>query len=105
MNAARSIVEDELEAVRKLCAYHRVARLEVFGSAADGTFNAASSDLDFLVTFQPLAPSARADAYFGLLAALQDLFEREIDLVEAEAVTNPYFRRSIDASRMVLYAT
>lgn len=94
----------QIEAVRTLCAQYQVARLELFGSAVDGTFNAATSDLDFLVTFQPLEPAARADAYFGLLAALQDFFEREIDLVEAKAVTNPYFRRSIDASGTVLYA-
>jgi predicted nucleotidyltransferase len=104
MNTAVAIQAEQLKAVRELCRHNHVQRLEVFGSATNGTFDPASSDLDFLVTFQPLQPAARADAYFGLLAALQDLFQREIDLVEAEAVTNPYFRRSIDESRTVLYA-
>jgi predicted nucleotidyltransferase len=78
--------------------------LELFGSAANGRFDATASDLDFLVEFEPLSPADRADAYFGLLAALQDLFQRDIDLVEAEAINNPYFRQTVQAGRTVLYA-
>lgn len=104
MSIVSTVLANQHEAVKQLCRQHRVARLEIFGSAANGRFSAANSDLDFLVSFQQLSPIERADAYFGLLAALQDLFEREVDLVEAEAVTNPYFLTSVDASRMVLYA-
>ena len=73
-------------------------RLELFGSATNGRFDATSSDLDFLVEFQPLGPVDRADAYFGLLAALQDLFQRDVDLVETEAINNPYFRKTATSS-------
>jgi predicted nucleotidyltransferase len=78
--------------------------LELFGSAARGEFEIGRSDLDFLIHFKPVPPAARANAYFGMLAALQDLFQCEIDLVEADAVTNPYLKRTINADRMVLYA-
>ena len=80
------------------------ARLELFGSAATERFDVAHSDVDFLVEFSPLRPADRANAYFGLLADLQDLFQRDIDLVESEAVTNPYFKRFVDAQRTVVYA-
>jgi predicted nucleotidyltransferase len=98
------VIDQQLEAVQQLCRRHHVARLELFGSAANGNFDSTESDLDFLVEFEPLSPSDRADAYFGLLATLQDLFGREIDLVEVEAVTNPYFLQSLAATRKVLYA-
>jgi predicted nucleotidyltransferase len=98
------VIDQQLEAVQQLCRRHYVARLELFGSAANGNFDSTESDLDFLVEFEPLSPSDRADAYFGLLATLQDLFGREIDLVEVEAVTNPYFLQSLAATRKVLYA-
>ena len=64
------------------------------------------SDLDFLVDFQPMPPSAHSKAYFGLWFALQDLFGRKVDLVEMEtvAVTNPFFLKAILPSRRVLYA-
>ena len=51
-----------------------------------------------------LSPGEHADAYFGMLEALQDLFERNIDLVEIKAITNPYFLESINRTRTVLYA-
>jgi hypothetical protein len=98
------VIDQQLEAVQQLCRGHYVARLELFGSAANGNFDSTESDLDFLVEFEPLSPSDRADAYFGLLATLLDLFGREIDLVEVEAVTNPYFLQSLAATRKVLYA-
>jgi predicted nucleotidyltransferase len=104
MATVTAIVSDQLAAVRKLCAEHHVRRLEVFGSATSDRFDATDSDLDFLVEFEPLAPVDRADAYFGLLAALQDLFERDVDLVETEAINNPYFRNVVDQQRIVVYA-
>ena len=104
MIAAPIIVNEQLGAVRQLCRKYHVARLELFGSAAKGKFDEAHSDLDFLIDFEPLKPSARADAYFGMLASLQDLFQCDIDLVESAAVTNPYFKQALDADRTVLYA-
>jgi predicted nucleotidyltransferase len=45
-----------------------------------------------------------ADRYFGLLAALEDLFARPIDLVMIPAIKNPYFLQGIKPSRTLLYA-
>ena len=104
MPAAPTIIDRQLKTIHQLCHENQVARLELFGSAADGTFDLANSDVDFLVEFQPLSPADRADAYFSLLAELQDLFQRDIDLVESEAITNPYFKQLVDAQRTVLYA-
>jgi len=104
MSSTSIIVSEQLDAVRRLCREHRVARLELFGSAAKGGFDFEHSDLDFLIEFIPLSPAERAEAYFGMLAALQDLFQREIDLVESAAVTNPYFKQTVDAVRTVVYA-
>lgn len=92
------------EELKELCRRHHVERLELFGSAATGQFNPPASDLDFLVQFVPLTPSQRADAYFGLLHGLEDLFDRRIDLVTVEAIGNRWFLRSIDPQRTVLYA-
>jgi hypothetical protein len=105
MSIAPAIIGDQLEAVRQRCRHHRVARLELFGSAAGGQFDFDNSDLDFLVDFVPLTPVDRADAYFGLLADLQDLFQRDVDLVEIEAIDNPYFKQSVEATRTLLYVT
>jgi predicted nucleotidyltransferase len=97
-------VTDRLDAIRQLCRRYHVGRLELFGSAATGEFDELSSDVDFLVDLRPVDSATRADDYFGLLADLQDLFGRNIDLVEVGAITNPYFKRAIESTRTVLYA-
>lgn len=90
--------------VEELCRRYRVRTLEVFGSAADGTWNPQHSDLDFLVDFLPLEKGELAPDYFGLLHALEDLFDRKIDLVMPRAIRNPYFLRGVNQSRRVIYA-
>jgi predicted nucleotidyltransferase len=102
--AMLSLINEHRPEIERLCVRHHVARLELFGSAATGDFEAAKSDLDFLVHFVPLSPPQKADAYFGLLHGLQDLFHRQIDLVSAEAMRNPFFQQSIQPQRTVLYA-
>jgi predicted nucleotidyltransferase len=82
-----------------LCRRCNVRRLDAFGSAVTGRFEAARSDVDFLVAFEPLAPAAYADAYFGLREGLERLFGREIDLVIEASLANPYFRRQVEAER------
>lgn len=98
-------IEDKREALRDLCMKYKVRRLEIFGSAVTGEdFDSERSDLDFLVEFLPLRQGEYADTYFGLLEALEDLFNRHVDLVMTGAIKNPYFLEAIDKNRKVLYA-
>ena len=99
-----SIVENRLTELSNLCAEFRVRRLELFGSAVSGEFEFGSSDLDFLVEFEPMGPSEYAAAYFGLHEALTELLHRPVDLVVMTAIDNPYFLRAIEPSRTLLYA-
>lgn len=96
-------IGEQIEAVAELCRKHRVRRLEVFGSAADGTFDPARSDLDFLVEYQALQPGEKYEAYFGLWEGLEALFSRKVDLVELEFQSNPYFIQGVNESRRVIY--
>lgn len=99
-----AIIDSRLSELEKLCRKHRVRRLEVFGSAADGTFDPSRSDIDFLVEFEPLDPPKLADAYFGLLADLESTFQRKIDLVTPKAIRNPFFLRGVNETRRLIYA-
>lgn len=98
------LVTQHQEILTRLCHQFRVRRLAVFGSAASDQFQPAASDLDFVVEFLPQTPREHTDAYFGLWEALQKLFERRVDLVEREAVRNPYFSRTLDETAAELYA-
>jgi len=97
-------IRENSEPLETLCRRFRVRRLELFGSAANGEFDPATSDLDFLVEFEELDADAYADTYFGLLEELGALFQRKVDLVMPSAVKNPYFLQSIERSRTLLYA-
>ena len=98
-------IEQERGRLAELCRRYRVRRLAVFGSALREDFDPKRSDLDFVVEFAPLPEGTYADTYFGLIEALEQLFGRRVDLVEAGSVRNPYIRREIEAHQETLYAS
>ena len=63
-----------------------------------------ASDPDFPVEFQSLPAGAYADAYFGLLEALERLFGSPVDLVVDSAIRNPFFRQRVEETRTQIYA-
>ena len=97
-------VEQRRPEVETLCRRFRVRRLELFGSAAAGDFRAGTSDFDFLVEFQDPGEPGYANRYFGLLEALEELFRRPVDLVVPSAIRNPFFRESVERTKVPLYA-
>lgn len=96
-------IVDRRSDLAALCRHYRVSRLEVFGSAASGSFRAGDSDIDFLVEFEA-ADAGYTDRYFRLLESLEQLLGRQVDLVVASAIKNPYFRDSVARSKALLYA-
>ena len=97
-------VREQQAAVAAACRRYAVARLELFGSAATGTFDPTRSGLDFLVALGPHPTLSRFEHYFGLREALQALFGRPVDLVMVDALRDPYFIDSVTATRQLLYA-
>ena len=97
------LVNKHRDEVEELCERCKVQQLYLFGSAATGEFRASTSDLDFLVRFKPATPAQHADQYFQLIDGLKDLFHRRIDLLELDAVKNPYFLESAESNRVLLY--
>ena len=98
------LLERHREQLAELCRRYHVAQLEVFGSAAEGEADADARDIDLLVEFADAPNMGPADQYFGLLAELQTLLNRPVDLVCADAMRNPYFIREVNRSRSPLYA-
>jgi hypothetical protein len=98
-------IDERRAEIEQLCRRYRVQRLDLFGSAAGGGFRPDESDLDFLVEFHADARGpGYADRYFGLLESLEELFHRPVDLVVASAISNPFFRQSVEETRVRLYA-
>ena len=103
-SALPALIESRRADIGRICARFGVRRLELFGSAATGTFDPAHSDVDFLVDFDLNGHPDRFEQYFGMKEALEALFGRPVDLVEEGASTNRYFLESLNRTRRLLYA-
>lgn len=97
-----ALVADKLKEIEALCQKHRIARLDLFGSAATGTFDPATSDLDFLVDLGEYDASV-LDRYLGLANDLEALFGHEVDLVTVKSLKNPYFIAALNHTKAMLY--
>ena len=88
--------------IDKLCKKHKVKNLYVFGSALTEKFN-EKSDIDLIVDFDSVDLNNYADNYFDLKFSLQNIFQRTIDLLEEQAIKNPYFKKVVHSQRQLVY--
>ena len=98
------IIENNREKLIELCKKYGVAELDIFGSAATDDFDDKTSDIDLLVEFDDSIKQNRFDNFFNLLAELQQLFKRSIDLVEPGGLKNPYFIETVNQTKRRIYA-
>jgi len=95
-------VQLDREALAEFCRKWRIRELSLFGSALRDDFG-PESDLDFLVSFEPGAPLDLFD-----LADMKEDLEahcgRPVDLVEKDALRNPWRKREILRTHEVIYA-
>jgi len=97
-----TLIDRNIDTIRSLCKKHKVAKLFVFGSILTDHFR-KNSDIDFIVDFQNMELYDYADNYFEFKAALENIFKRKIDLLENQAINNPYLRQSIDSQKQIVY--
>jgi hypothetical protein len=98
-------IASKLDDIIRLCREHGVKRLEIFGSAARGDdFDEERSDADFLVEFKTISKTDPLGEFFGLESALSAVLGRDVDLVEASALRDPYIIRSANSERQLVYA-
>ncbi|MEI3119330.1 MAG: nucleotidyltransferase domain-containing protein [Parabacteroides johnsonii] len=61
------------------------------------------SDIDLVVDFENIPLEEYADNYFDLKDSLSAILQREIDLLEDQAIRNPILRKNIDSSKLIIY--
>lgn len=88
--------------IADFCQRWKIREFSLFGSVI-GDDARPDSDIDVLVSFKEDA----SWSFFDLIAMtgeLKTLFGREVDLVEKEALRNPFRRHSILTNREIIYA-
>ena len=96
-------VQLDRKILEEFCRKWRIRELSIFGSALRRDYG-PESDLDFLVSFDPGTPWS----LFDLIEMKEELETRlghAVDLVEKEALRNPWRKREILATREVIYAS
>lgn len=96
------LIKSNIVEVAKLCDIHRVKELYLFGSVLTDKFTEAS-DIDMLIQFTDFDISEYFDNYMDLKEKLEVLFQRNIDLVENQAIRNPVFRTILDREKQLIY--
>lgn len=97
-------LEKYIKEIKILCQKNKVKTLYAFGSVLTNRFS-DKSDIDFIVDIDTLDPLDYADNYFNLKFALEELLNRQIDLLEQKAIKNPFLRENIENSKNLLYAS
>ncbi len=99
------LITENINRIVAACKKHHVKYLYVFGSAARGNDFNEESDVDFLYAFdkEKIVFDDYADNYFDFRFGLEDLFNRNIDLLPEELITNPYLLKSINKDKIKLY--
>ncbi len=90
------------ESLAEFCERWQVAELAFFGSVLRDDFR-PDSDVDVLITFHPDSVST-LDDLLDMREELQALFGRKVDLLEQDAIRNPYRRKSILTTKHIVHA-
>jgi predicted nucleotidyltransferase len=88
--------------INELCTQHKVRSLYAFGSVLSPKFN-ENSDIDLIVEFKDIDVKDYADNYFDFKFSLETILNRPIDLLEAQAIKNPYFKQVVNQTKQLVY--
>jgi predicted nucleotidyltransferase len=85
-----------------LCRKYRVRTLYAFGSALTERFD-SRSDVDLIADFDKESEADYFDNYFDFKYSLEEVFGRNVDLLEGVPIRNVYLRKDIERTKKLLY--
>lgn len=86
-----------------MCKAHNVKTLYAFGSSVTDRFDPASSDIDLLVEIDTSDPIERGEKLMDLWEKFENFFQRKVDLLTNKSLRNPFLKKSIDSSKVLIY--
>jgi len=96
-------ISTRLTDFKNLCDNHNIKYLYAFGSSVSGNFDPNSSDIDLLVEIESSDPLDRGELLMSLWDKFEGFFNRKVDLLTDSSIRNPYLRKSIDSSKVLIY--
>ena len=95
-------LKDHIKQINLLCNTHNVRSLFAFGSVVSDKLE-PESDIDLIVDIDSNDPIDYSENYFALKFQLEDMLHRPIDLLEAKALKNPFLKKQIDNTKVLVY--
>lgn len=96
------LVANKRDEIAALCRQYKIQCLDLFGSAATGEFDPATSDLDFVVDLGDYDDIVHR-RYLDLIAGLEDLLGYAVHMTTSMSIKNPYFREVFEEQRELVY--
>jgi len=86
-----------------LCKQNQIKKLYAFGSSTNLKFNNEQSDIDLVVELNELDPVEKGEKLMNLWDQFEDFFQRKVDLLTENSIINPYLKKSIDSTKILIY--
>jgi uncharacterized protein len=100
-------IKDEISKKQKdftvLCKTHKVKYLYAFGSSISERFDPNKSDIDLLVEIDSKDPIDKGEKLLSLWDLFETFFNRKVDLLTDSSIRNPFLRKSIDSTKVLIY--
>ena len=96
------ILSANIEQIKEICATTGVKTLYAFGSVTNLKFK-DDSDVDMVVDIAETDPIAYSEFYFTLKEHLEAVLNRHVDLLEQKAIKNPFLKKEIDQTKVLIY--
>lgn len=97
-------ISKHIDQIKRLCSLYKVKSLFAFGSVTTNKFR-PDSDIDLVVDIEEKDPLSYSDSYFNFKFQLEQLLQRQIDLLEQKSIRNPYLKEQIDKTKVLIYGS
>lgn len=97
-----TLLATHMDEIKNICASYKVRTLFAFGSVTSDRFK-PDSDVDLIVDIAESDPIAYSDSYFKIKEQLEAIFNRHVDLLEQKALKNPFLKKEIDRTKILIY--
>ena len=96
-------IQKKLNGFNTLCKAHNVKYIYAFGSSITNMFDIDKSDIDLIVEIDYADPVERGERLISLWDTFENFFQRKVDLLTDTSIHNPYLRKSIDSTKILIY--
>ncbi len=94
--------EIKAEKLLLLLRKNNVSKAYLFGSITTSKFK-KESDIDIIIELSEMPPLEKGETLIELWEELEAFFGRTVDLVTDQPIKNPYFKKSLEETKVLIY--